>query len=304
MKAGGAYLPLDLSYPQQHIEFILAETQAPCLLVDRRLMDQVPKQYPGEVLCFDDIAEQYDSPECLDNATNDLAPENLASIFYTSGSTGQPKGVEHDHHYFTRRLAWCWQTFPFAENEIMCQRTTANFVVSMWEFLGGLLQGVPTVILPDEVAKDPRRLAKTLSEEKVTRLLVVPSLLKMILELQEDVEKYLSGVKWWVSWKLRHQHPVSLALHAVGIPATAAAAWVAIAQLLDGRWDLWWRPALLFVIGYALQWVGHRIEGNTMGELILFNKLFGLPYTRISRKYQNRDSDLAPPQPFPPKSLR
>lgn len=111
-------------------------------------------------------------------------------------------------------------------------------------------------------------------------------------------------MNWWVSWKRRHQHPASLTLHAVGIPLTGAAAGLAIVQLLDGRWDLWWRPVLLFVIGYALQWVGHRIEGNTMGELILFNKLVGLPYTTISPKYQNRDSDHGPPQSLPPKSLR
>ena len=110
-------------------------------------------------------------------------------------------------------------------------------------------------------------------------------------------------MNWWVSWKRRHQHPASLTLHAVGIPLTVAAAGLAIVQLLDGRWDLWWRPVLLFVIGYALQWVGHRIEGNTMGELILFNKLVGRPYTSISPKYQNRDSDPAPRQSLPPKNL-
>ncbi len=99
-------------------------------------------------------------------------------------------------------------------------------------------------------------------------------------------------MKWWTNWKLRHQHPASLTLHALGIPLTVAAGVVAGVQLLDGRWDLWWRPALLFVVGYALQWVGHRIEGNTMGEVILFSKFFGLPYTAISRKYQNRDFDL------------
>ena len=102
-------------------------------------------------------------------------------------------------------------------------------------------------------------------------------------------------MKWWVNWKLRHQHPASLTLHALGIPLTLAAVVVAIVQLLEGRWDLWWRPALLAVIGYALQWIGHRIEGNTMGELILFSKSFGLPYTGISPKYQNRDFDLGAP---------
>ncbi len=98
-------------------------------------------------------------------------------------------------------------------------------------------------------------------------------------------------MQWWTNWKLRHQHPLSLWLHCVGIPLTVAAAALAVAQLIDWRWDLWWRPAALFAAGYLLQWVGHCIEGNTMGELILIFKWLGRPYVGISVKYQERDSD-------------
>ena len=97
-------------------------------------------------------------------------------------------------------------------------------------------------------------------------------------------------MQWWTHWKLRHQNPLSLWLHGVGIPLTPAAVGLAVVQLIDGRWDLWWRPAALFAAGYVLQWVGHRIEGNTMGELILIFKWLGRPYTAISPKYQERDS--------------
>ncbi len=96
----------------------------------------------------------------------------------------------------------------------------------------------------------------------------------------------------WTHWKLRHQHPLSLWLHAVGIPLTLAAVGLAVVQLIDWRWDLWWRPAVLFAAGYVLQWLGHRIEGNTMGELILILKWLDRPHTSISPKYQERDSDL------------
>lgn len=98
-------------------------------------------------------------------------------------------------------------------------------------------------------------------------------------------------MQWWTHWKLRHQHPLSLWLHVVGIPLTLAAMGLAVVQLIDGRWDLWWRPAGLLVAGYVLQWAGHRVEGNTMGELILIFKWLGRPYTAISPKYQERDSD-------------
>lgn len=92
----------------------------------------------------------------------------------------------------------------------------------------------------------------------------------------------------WTDWRMRHQHPVSLGLHAVGIPLSVAAVILAVVQLLDWRWELWWRPTLLLVGGYLLQWVGHRLEGNTMGELILVNKMLGRPYRAVGPKFQNR----------------
>ncbi|MCG3138107.1 MAG: hypothetical protein HJJLKODD_01967 [Phycisphaerae bacterium] len=85
---------------------------------------------------------------------------------------------------------------------------------------------------------------------------------------------------------MRHQHPASLLLHVLGIPMTIVAGILVIWQLADWRWDLWWRPALWFTLGYVLQYIGHRIEGNTMGELILLYRRLGRPYTAIAPRYQ------------------
>jgi len=93
---------------------------------------------------------------------------------------------------------------------------------------------------------------------------------------------------WLKNWLERHQHPVSLALHVLGIPLTIWCIPLAIMQWLDGRWDLWWRPAALFFGGYFLQWVGHLIEGNDMGELILVKKWLGKPYVAVAPQYQKR----------------
>jgi len=91
---------------------------------------------------------------------------------------------------------------------------------------------------------------------------------------------------WLRSWFERHQHPASLLLHAVGIPMTLAALLLAAVQLVAWRWDLWWRPALLLAGGYLLQWVGHLIEGNDMGEIILVKRLLGRPCTAVSPRYR------------------
>jgi hypothetical protein len=98
---------------------------------------------------------------------------------------------------------------------------------------------------------------------------------------------------WLSNWLLRHQHPASFWLHMLGIPLTIAAIPLALVQLAESRWDLWWRPVVLLVVGYLLQWLGHKIEGNDMGEIILLKKILGRPYIAVSPRYQARARDNA-----------
>ena len=90
---------------------------------------------------------------------------------------------------------------------------------------------------------------------------------------------------WLTNWLSRHQHPVSFWLHMLGIPMTIACIPLALVQLSQDRWDLWWRPVALLASGYFLQWLGHRIEGNDMGEVILIKKALGKPYVAVSPRY-------------------
>ena len=98
---------------------------------------------------------------------------------------------------------------------------------------------------------------------------------------------------WIENWIARHRHPVSLALHAVGIPLLAAVPIMALVQLGQGRWDLGWPQVGMIVMGYLLQWIGHLIEGNDMGEVVLIKKLLGRPYTAVAPRY--RSDGLAAP---------
>lgn len=80
------------------------------------------------------------------------------------------------------------------------------------------------------------------------------------------------------NWRERHQHPVNVALHLVGIPMTV----VGIIVLLWLPWDQWYWGVGLFVFGYFLQWLGHFPEGNDMGEWAGVKRLLGLPYNAAS----------------------
>ncbi|MBN1510479.1 MAG: DUF962 domain-containing protein [Phycisphaerae bacterium] len=92
--------------------------------------------------------------------------------------------------------------------------------------------------------------------------------------------------EWLHRWLERHQHPASRVLHAIGIPLLPLAGGLAAWQLVEGRWDLWFRPVVLVGVSYLLQWVGHRIEGNDLGEVIAIKRLLGRPYVAVSRRYR------------------
>lgn len=96
--------------------------------------------------------------------------------------------------------------------------------------------------------------------------------------------------EWLQNWLLRHQSRTSLVLHLIGIPLTIIALFLALWQLHHGLWSLWWRPAVLFFLGYFLQYLGHRWEGNEMGEIILVKKKLGKPYIAIAPQYLREDA--------------
>jgi non-ribosomal peptide synthetase component F len=115
--------------------------------------------------------------EPLATPDDGAGPQDLAYIIYTSGSTGKPKGVQAAHEASVNRFTWMWRRWPFTPHDVCCQKTSLSFVDSVWEIFGPLLQGVPTVIVPDEVVGDPVRLVDLLATHRVTRIVLVPSVL-------------------------------------------------------------------------------------------------------------------------------
>ncbi|HEY0735728.1 MAG TPA: amino acid adenylation domain-containing protein, partial [Herpetosiphonaceae bacterium] len=199
LKAGGCYVPLDPAYPPSHLAFVLADTRLPVLIAEERLRGLVQLEdldHQLVVLPVDDSWSAVASePTHLPITT--ITPDNIFYIMYTSGSTGQPKGVVVAQRQLLNRFAWMWRAYPFAPGEVMCQRTTVNFTVSIWELLGPMLRGVPTVVIPDEVVKDARAFVEALAEARVTRIVLVPSLLQMILDSGLDLARLLARLTLW-----------------------------------------------------------------------------------------------------------
>ena len=195
LKAGGAYVPLDPQYPRERLSFMAADAGISVLLTREELADRLP-EHGGAAVLLDAERERIEA-ESAENPGRLATSENIAYVIYTSGSTGRPKGVLGSHRACVNRFEWMWRRDPFGPDEVCCQKTSLGFVDSVWEIFGPLLQGVPSVIVPDEVVKDPPRLVEFLARHEVTRIVLVPSLLRAILDAERGDE--LSRLRYWVS---------------------------------------------------------------------------------------------------------
>ncbi|WDD36959.1 amino acid adenylation domain-containing protein (plasmid) [Nostoc sp. UHCC 0926] len=197
LKAGGAYIPLDPSYPVERLGFMLCDSQASLLITQQEILEKLPTSSVKTV--YLDIYKNEIAEESVENLINSSKADHLAYIIYTSGSTGTPKGVLGTHRGIVNGLYWLWKTYPFTEGEVCCQKTAISFVDSVWEIFAPLLQGIPTVIIPDAIVKDPQLFVETLADHKVTRIVLVPSLLRLLLDSYSYLIQNLLHLKLWIT---------------------------------------------------------------------------------------------------------
>jgi natural product biosynthesis luciferase-like monooxygenase protein len=143
-KAGGAYIPLDPTYPQARIAYMLTDSGAPVLVTQRRLLGTLPP-YQGKVVCldsgWDDVAKEPTSP-----VETGVTPENLAYVIYTSGSTGQPKGVMVEHRNVVNFFAGMDARIRHAPGDVWLAVTSLSFDISVLELFWTLSRGFKVVI--------------------------------------------------------------------------------------------------------------------------------------------------------------
>ncbi|BFH70999.1 hypothetical protein PsJ27TS7_49990 [Paenibacillus dendritiformis] len=184
LKAGGAYVPVDPDYPEERIRFMIEDSGAPLLLIQKHLHEKT--DFAGTRLELDDFVwgdRGADSEGALDalNLEPISGPGNLAYVIYTSGTTGRPKGTLIEHKNVVRLLFNEKNLFDFGPSDTWTLFHSFCFDFSVWEMYGALLYGGKLVIVPPLTAKNPADFLALLGREQVTILNQTPTYFYQLL---------------------------------------------------------------------------------------------------------------------------
>ena len=192
LKIGAIYLPLDPSYPAKRLQYYIDDAKVHCMVTIESIMISLSLKIQN-CLCLDQL---HTKPNNLINKdiTFNAYKQNPACLFYTSGSTGTPKGVLINHNSIINRCYWFNELCPVIHDEVYCLSTTINFVDSLAEIFTPLLFGRPLFIPYQHSIYNITDFLRQINVNKVTQLVLVPSLLSLILDI-DNCAKYLKTVK-------------------------------------------------------------------------------------------------------------
>ncbi len=180
LKAGGAYLPLDPSYPEARLAFMLEDARVPVLITDRGPDASLPVG-PARVVWLSPDVEGTES-EGSEDLEGIVEGDRLAYVIYTSGSTGRPKGVQVTHGALANFLRSMRQILGIADRDALLAVTTLSFDIAALELLLPLTVGARLELAGREEAADGPRLIGRIAREGVTFLQATPATWRLLLE--------------------------------------------------------------------------------------------------------------------------
>jgi amino acid adenylation domain-containing protein len=179
LKTGAAYVPMDPGYPKARLLFMLTDAQAPILLTQQGLLEHLP-QHETKVLYIDS-----DWPLIASNtSTNPIVRvrgDALAYLMYTSGSTGEPKGVAVDQRAVVR-LVLAQNYVALGPTDIVAQIANPSFDAATFEIWGALLNGARLTLISRDDILIPELLAAALKRERVSCLFLTTALFHRVCE--------------------------------------------------------------------------------------------------------------------------
>jgi amino acid adenylation domain-containing protein len=214
LKAGGVYVPLDPNAPAARLAYITRNCDVRVVLTAGDMLeplagfydagtpletvvltDSVATEAPllptGRLMTWDEVCEEDDRPL----PPTSTIETDLAYILYTSGSTGEPKGVMISHRTIFTFINWCAETFQMTAEDRVTSHAPLHFDLSTFDLYVTIQAGGTVVLVPEKLSIFPAQLAQLLQDEQITVTYMVPSILSLMVQYGKLDSKDLSCLR-------------------------------------------------------------------------------------------------------------
>ncbi|MEU1599614.1 amino acid adenylation domain-containing protein [Streptomyces sp. NPDC005708] len=196
-KSGGAYLPIEPHFPAERIAAVLSRADCTLVLTEpgsTTTLDQALKSRPGVERLFVEAA--CEETHADDDLGIHVTPDQLAYIYFTSGSTGEPKGAMCEHAGLLNHLYAKIDDLHIGEGQVVVQTAPQCFDISLWQLLCALLTGGRTLLVEQDAILDIPRFLDTVTDHRATVVQLVPSYLEAVLTELEQRPRALPDLRY------------------------------------------------------------------------------------------------------------
>jgi amino acid adenylation domain-containing protein len=196
LKTGAAYVPVDPGAPPARNAYIFGDCTVKAIIIENRFVENLSAEFASQnelpaLIVLNGIGggsylnnalEQTNTDNPTLASSFELSPDNLAYILYTSGSTGKPKGVMLSHQNALSFIDWCSEVFEPSEIDRFSSHAPFHFDLSILDIYVSLKHGATLVLVEEEIGKDPTRLARLISDKRITVWYSTPSILSFLAQ--------------------------------------------------------------------------------------------------------------------------
>ena len=180
LKSGGAYMPIDPEYPQERISFMLSDSQ-PKVVIDEKELDKFKKAQEGYT---------------KENLSISASSKDLVYVMYTSGSTGQPKGIQIEHKSIVRLVKW-GDMLNLSPKDVLYSVSSPSFDAVTFDYWVILSNGGKLLLSQKEAFLDPAFMVEEIKKHKVTTMFMTTALTNSLIDVDitafKDLKTLLTG---------------------------------------------------------------------------------------------------------------